>query len=72
MPEENSILMVQVSKSCPNLFTHFQPNASKDGFGNPHGGLVFSNIWVNGTGGLGEVCTPFPSDKNTHIEKFYP
>lgn len=25
-----------------------------DGFGNPHGGLVFSNIWVNGTTGLGE------------------
>jgi hypothetical protein len=25
-----------------------------DGFGNPHGGLVFSNVWNNGTNGLGE------------------
>jgi len=25
-----------------------------DGFGNPHGGLVFSNVWTNGTNDLGE------------------
>jgi len=25
-----------------------------DGMGNPHGGLVFSNVWNNGTNGLGE------------------
>lgn len=25
-----------------------------DGMGNPHGGLVFSNVWTNGTNNLGE------------------
>jgi len=37
-----------------------------DGFGNPHGGLVFSNVWNNGTNDLGEQIhewTSFMADQ---------
>ncbi|KIM33185.1 hypothetical protein M408DRAFT_325988 [Serendipita vermifera MAFF 305830] len=45
--------MVNTNVAAGDAGGELDPHGA-DGMGNPHGGLVFSNVWNNGTNGLGE------------------